>query len=143
MKQSSMTSLRAKYALAILLSITTVYALPQAQTTAKKPLSIDDYTKWRSITGQELSSDGKWVTYVLQLTNVPTTETKPVLHLLNLETNVDVAVPDARPVSSRRTPSGSPTRSRPRRRAVAAAARVPPVRQRPARHPRRHRRRRR
>ncbi|HVJ26910.1 MAG TPA: prolyl oligopeptidase family serine peptidase, partial [Vicinamibacterales bacterium] len=94
MKQSSMTSLRAKYALAVLLSVTTVYALPQAQTTARKPLSSEDYVKWRSITGQELSGDGKWLTYVLQLTNVPTAETKPVLHLLNLETNVDVAVPD-------------------------------------------------
>ena len=70
MKQSSMTSLRAKYALAVLLSVTTVYALPQAQTTARKPLSSEDYVKWRSITGQELSGDGKWLTYVLQLTNV-------------------------------------------------------------------------
>jgi len=45
MKPSSMTSLRVKYALAIFLSITTVYALPQAQTMARKPLSIDDYAK--------------------------------------------------------------------------------------------------
>ena len=100
MKPSSMTSLRAKYALAIFLSITTVYALPRAadaagQATAKKPLSMEDYTKWRSITGQEISGDGKWVTYVLQLTNVPTPKTKPVLHLLNLETNEDVSVADA------------------------------------------------
>ena len=58
-------------------------------------LSIDDYTKWRSITGQEISGDGKWVAYVLQLTNVPRLETKPVLHLLNLETNADVAIQHA------------------------------------------------
>jgi hypothetical protein len=35
------------------------------------------------------------VTYVLQLTNVPTAEAKPVLHLLNLETNEEVTVQHA------------------------------------------------
>ena len=46
------------------------YALPQAQTPAKKAMTIDDYTKWRSISGQEISADGKWVAYTLQFTNV-------------------------------------------------------------------------
>ena len=68
-------------------------ATPQAAT--KKALSVDDYSRWRSITGAEISGDGAWVTYVLQLTNTPTAETKPVLHLLNLETNQTVSVPDA------------------------------------------------
>ncbi|HEX5216881.1 MAG TPA: prolyl oligopeptidase family serine peptidase [Vicinamibacterales bacterium] len=65
-----------------------------APVTGKRALTVDDYTKWRSISGQEISGDGKWVAYTLQLTNVPTTDTKPVLHLLNLETNKDTEIPN-------------------------------------------------
>ena len=71
------------------------YAVPQAQTTAKKAMTIDDYTKWRSIAGQEISPDGKWVAYTLQFTNTVPAESKPVLHLLKLDTNEDVTVADA------------------------------------------------
>jgi dipeptidyl aminopeptidase/acylaminoacyl peptidase len=71
------------------------YALPGAQTDAKKALNVDDYAKWCSVTNQEISGDGKWVTYVLQLTNTLPEDAKPVLHLLNLETNEDVSVPHA------------------------------------------------
>ena len=71
------------------------YALPHAQAPAKKALTIDDYTKWRSIAGQEMSPDGRWVAYTLQLTNTAPGESKPVLHLLNLETTQEVTVPDA------------------------------------------------
>ncbi len=84
-----------KRALAITFAVVLSYAWPSAQTAAKRPLSIGDYTKWRSISGQEISGDGKWVTYVLQLTNVPQAETKPVQHLLNLETNEDVQFANA------------------------------------------------
>ncbi len=84
-----------KRALAITFAVVLSYAWPSAQTAAKKPLSIDDYTKWRSIAGQEISGDGKWVTYVLQLTNVPQTEAKPVQHVLNVETNEDVQFANA------------------------------------------------
>ena len=95
MKRYVTTARRATPVAAILLSLTVAYALPQAQTApkaaAKKLLTVDDYTKWRSITGQEISSDGRWVTYVLQLTNVPPAETKPVLHVINLDTSEDVA----------------------------------------------------
>ena len=95
MKPAALRSLRSACALAIVVSLASAYPLLEAQTAAKKTLSIDDYTKWRSITGQEISGDGLWVSYVLQLTNVPTTDTKPVLHILNLETNVDVPVQHA------------------------------------------------
>ena len=75
------------------------YATPAAQQapapSAKKAMTIDDYAKWKSISGQEISGDGKWVAYVLQSTNVPATETKPVLHLQNLETGQEVTVADA------------------------------------------------
>src|SRR6476469_9055371 len=83
------------FAYALAIAIACSYALPTAQTMAKKPLTVEDYAKWRGITGQEISGDGKWVAYVLQLTNAAPTETKPVLHLLNLETNEDVTVANA------------------------------------------------
>ena len=67
---------------------------PAAAPAAKKVLAVDDYTRWRSISGQEISGDGNWVTYGLQLTNTPPTETKPVLHLLNLANDQDIEVPN-------------------------------------------------
>jgi len=76
-------------------SLAVGYALPGAQAPTKKAMTIDDYTKWRSIERQVISGDGKWVAYALQTTNVVAAEAKPVLHLLNLETNVDVTVADA------------------------------------------------
>src|SRR4051812_33966526 len=69
-------------------------ALPSAQTPpaaapassgGKKALTLADYSRWRTITGQQMSPDGKWVAYGLALTNVPTAETKPVLTILNIE----------------------------------------------------------
>ena len=71
------------------------YAWVGAQAPAKKPLGVDDYTRWRSINGQEISGDGAWVTYGVALTNVAPNDTKPVLHLLNLATGQDVEVPNA------------------------------------------------
>ncbi len=35
----------------------------------KKPLTIADYSKWRTIDGAGLSPDGKWVAYTLRYTN--------------------------------------------------------------------------
>ncbi len=58
-------------------------------------MTVDDYSKWRSISGQVLSADGKWLAYILELTNVLPAETKPVLHIVHLGTNADVAVDDA------------------------------------------------
>jgi hypothetical protein len=71
------------------------YAVPAAQTPVKKALTVDDYTKWKSINAPELSGDGKWVTYGISLTNTVAAESKPVLHLVNLETNQHVEVTDA------------------------------------------------
>ena len=66
---------------------------PSAQ--GKHAMTVDDYTKWRSISDPAISGDGKWVTYVLQTTNVPQDQARPVLHLLNLATNQDVTVANA------------------------------------------------
>jgi dipeptidyl aminopeptidase/acylaminoacyl peptidase len=98
-------------------------ALPQAQPAQQKALTIDDYSKWRSIERPVMSGDGKWVTYTLQfgviadgrLTNVLPADAKPVLHLLNLDTNAEVTVadgtdatfsPDSRWVAYQVTPGG-------------------------------------
>jgi hypothetical protein len=90
-------SLRHSAVFALLLagSLVAAYALPGAQAPAKKALTIDDYTKWRSIAGQKISGDGKWVACTLALTNTIAAEAKPVLHILNLETSADVTVDDA------------------------------------------------
>src|SRR5512137_1886051 len=87
----------ATFALALAVLLVAFYAMLVAQTPApaKKAMTIDDYTKWRSLSGQEMSSDGKWLVYTLQGTNVPAAEAKPVLHLQNLETNAEVTVADA------------------------------------------------
>jgi len=82
-------------ALVLAVAMTAAYSMPQAQPAAKKALTVDDYAKWRDIASRAISGDGKWVAYVLQLTNTIPAEAKPVLHLLNLETNSEVTVNDA------------------------------------------------
>jgi outer membrane biosynthesis protein TonB len=82
-------------ALLLLAAIAAAYSAPVAQTPAKKPLTVDDYTKWRTIADSAISGDGKWVTYTLQQTNTIPAEAKPVLHLKHLETNEEITVPHA------------------------------------------------
>ncbi len=62
---------------------------------AKKALTVEDYTKWRAINASSISSDGNWVTYVVAHTNTLPAEAKPVMHLLRLDTNQDVEIPNA------------------------------------------------
>lgn len=81
--------------IAIILAALAAIVTTAAQTPAKKALTVDDYTKWKSITDTAISGDGKWVTYVLQTTNVPQDQTRPVLHIFNVESKKDVAVPNA------------------------------------------------
>jgi dipeptidyl aminopeptidase/acylaminoacyl peptidase len=83
------------FVLILAIALATAYALPEAQTNAKKAMTVDDYAQWRGIAGQAISADGKWVAYVLQLTNTIPAESKPVLHIVNLETNAEVTVNDA------------------------------------------------
>lgn len=94
---------RQRLALSLVLALISLSALAPAPGSAqvaapapaKKAMTVDDYSKWRSISGQVLSADGKWLAYVLELTNVLPSETKPVMHIANLETNADVSVNDA------------------------------------------------
>ncbi|MCH7824294.1 MAG: hypothetical protein IH849_05780, partial [Acidobacteria bacterium] len=66
-----------------------------AEATEKRALTIDDYTSWRSISGQQISDDGKWVVYGLRFNNTPADEAKPVLFILNLESGDEVEVENA------------------------------------------------
>ncbi len=95
MQKASSRPRRAAVLMVALVIGLAAYALPQAQVSAKKALTVDDYTKWRSIAGREISADGQWVAYTLELTNVIPAESKPVLHLLNLGTGQEVTVADA------------------------------------------------
>ena len=42
-----------------------VLSLAAQSAAPKKALTVEDYTKWRSINSSSISSDGNWVTYVL------------------------------------------------------------------------------
>ena len=68
---------------------------PSATVGGKKILGIADYSKWRSIDGAQMSGDGRWVIYGLRFTNTTPADAKPVLHILNLETNRDIEIPNA------------------------------------------------
>jgi len=76
-------------------------ALPVAQAWAQngdaspKPLTIDDYSRWRRIEDARISSDGRWVAYTLRHTNTLSHESKPELRIRDLETDRDIVVPMA------------------------------------------------
>jgi dipeptidyl aminopeptidase/acylaminoacyl peptidase len=66
---------------------------------AKKALTVADYSRWRNIEGAEISADGKWVAYTLRHANTLPVDSRPVLHLRNLDTNADLEVPNAHSAS--------------------------------------------
>ena len=76
-------------------SFAAAYAVPSAQSPAKKAITIDDYTKWKTISASQLSDDGQWLAYGVSLTNTVPAEAKPVLHLMNLQSNQKIEVADA------------------------------------------------
>jgi len=66
-----------------------------APVVAKKALSVNDYSRWRAIEGAQISSDGKWVAYVLRQTNTLPIDSKPVLHIRNLSSGHENEIPNA------------------------------------------------
>ncbi len=60
-----------------------------------KVLTVPDYSRWRTIGDEGISSDGWWVAWVYRFTNVAQKDQKPELHVLNLGTNRDTAIADA------------------------------------------------
>ncbi len=75
------------------LALLVLLAVAPAAAQTKKVLSTDDYTKWRTIGGADLSPDGNWASYIVRFANTLTPDAKPVLHLRNLTTNQEVEVP--------------------------------------------------
>ncbi len=63
--------------------------------TRKKALSIEDYTRWRSIEGSQISSDGKYAAYVLRQMNMPQADSRPVLHIVRLDDDNHVTIANA------------------------------------------------
>ena len=80
---------------ALFLSIALPMAQASAQNSAPKPITIDDYSKWRRIEDARISGDGRWVSYALRHNNTLSHESKPELRIRDLETGRDVAVPMA------------------------------------------------
>ncbi len=72
-----------------------VATAPATDASGRKILSTADYSKWRNIEGAQISSDGKWAAYTLRFANVLPAESKPVLHIRNLDTNRDITVENA------------------------------------------------
>jgi dipeptidyl aminopeptidase/acylaminoacyl peptidase len=66
-----------------------------ADPTRKRALTIDDYTRWRTIEGAQISSDGRYAAYVLRHTNTPQAQSKPVLHIVQLDNDQHVTIADA------------------------------------------------
>jgi len=84
-------------AAAALLGSTAVLAGAQdsAAPHAKKILGVNDYTRWRTIEAAGISADGRWVASVWRFTNLPNDETKPELHLRDLNASSDVVIAHA------------------------------------------------
>jgi acetyl esterase/lipase len=81
---------------AIVLSVFLVQPIAQLHAQAtKKTLSVADYSRWRNIEGAQISGDGKWVAYTYRFANTLPNESKPALHILRLDTNQDIEVPNA------------------------------------------------
>ena len=85
-------------------AIILIVGLPVAQAWAQtgagalaphKPLTIDDYSRWRRIEDARISGDGRWVAYTLRHTNTLRNEAKPELRIRDLETGQDIVVPNA------------------------------------------------
>ncbi|MDA1080398.1 MAG: prolyl oligopeptidase family serine peptidase [Gemmatimonadetes bacterium] len=73
----------------------TVVRADQGVGGAKKILSVDDYDKWRTVEGTQISADGRWVAAVLRHANVPRNESKPELHLRDVDTDASVVIAHA------------------------------------------------
>lgn len=93
MTRSPFSFVRILPALALIASV--VGAQDAAAPHAKKVLGVNDYTRWRTIESAGISGDGRWVASVLRLTNVPTSDSKPELHLRNLDSGAEVVIAHA------------------------------------------------
>lgn len=71
-------------------------ALPgSASAQEPRPLTIDDYSRWRTIEGARISGDGRWVAYTLRHVNVVEEDEDPVLRIRDLRTDRETGIPNA------------------------------------------------
>ena len=61
----------------------------------KRALSIEDYSRWRTIEGAQISSDGKYAAYVFRQMNVPQADSKPALHIVRLDDDNHTVIQNA------------------------------------------------
>ncbi len=71
------------------------HAQQSTSASSKKVLTIDDYSRWRTIDNGSLSPDGKWAAYGLRFANTVAADAKPELRLRNLGTNDEVTIAHA------------------------------------------------
>jgi hypothetical protein len=89
--------LRLPYALPIAFALLTssVHAQAPSAATTRKVLGADDYARWRTIDGAQLSSDGKWAVYGLRFTNTLPADAKPLLRLRDVTAGTEIEIVDA------------------------------------------------
>jgi len=66
-----------------------------AEQDKKQVLTVEDYSRWRTIGDEALSSNGRWATWVYRFTNVSRADAKPEMHILDLQTDNDTTIADA------------------------------------------------
>ena len=96
--RSAIVFRQAVRAVCLLLCLPLAQVRAQGETSAPdspKPLTIDDYAKWRSIEGAQIAGNGQWVAYTLRYSNTLPQDSKPELHIRNLRTDQEVVVPHA------------------------------------------------
>jgi len=80
-------------ALALLTSA--LHAQAPATTATRKVLGVEEYARWRTVEGAQLSADGKWAVYGLRFTNTLPADAKPVLRLRDVAAGSEVEIADA------------------------------------------------
>lgn len=73
-------------------SLLSAQAAPAVSPSARKPLTLNDYTLWRSIDAASLSADGRWVAYGTRLTNVLPADAKPVVRIREVASGAETEV---------------------------------------------------
>jgi dipeptidyl aminopeptidase/acylaminoacyl peptidase len=73
-------------------SLLTAQVAPAASQSTRKPLTLSDYTLWRSIDAASLSADGRWVAYGTRLSNVLPADAKPVVRVREVSSGAESEV---------------------------------------------------
>ena len=86
--------LRRPFVLALLAACAFVAQVPAQSTNGvKKTIGFEDYARWRSIEGRQISGDGQWVAYGFR--HPSSLDPKLELHILRLDTGKDETIANA------------------------------------------------